>query len=73
MGATAGGIRGDQTSEEIRRGGSASQWGLGVVHSILGNDGHYEAPEHFMRAPERAAAVMAAMFSFSFQMSRDAM
>lgn len=51
---------------------SASKWGLGVFHSILGNDRHYEAPEHFMRAPERVA-VMAEMFSFSFQMRRDAM
>lgn len=26
----------------------ASKWGLGVSHSILGNDLHYEASEHFM-------------------------
>jgi len=35
-------------------GGSESKWGLGVFHSILGNDLHYEASEHFTRAPERA-------------------
>lgn len=51
---------------------SASKWGLGVFHSILGNDLHYEASEHFMRGPERVA-VMAEMFSFSFKMRRDAM
>lgn len=49
----------------------ASKWGLGVFHSILGNDLHYEASEHFMRVPE-GVAVMAEMFSFSFKMRRDA-
>lgn len=34
-------------------GGSASKWGLGVFHSILGNDLHYEASKHFTRVPER--------------------
>lgn len=48
------------------------KWGLGVLHRILGNDLHYEASEHFMRAPERVA-VMAEMFSCSFKMRRDAM
>lgn len=50
---------------------------MGVLASvgsvrILGNDLHYEASEHFMRAPERVA-VMAEMFSCSFKMRRDAM
>lgn len=35
------------------RGGSQSKWGLGVFHSILDNDLHYEASEHFTRVPER--------------------
>lgn len=34
-------------------GGFASKWGLGVFHSILGNDLYYEASEHFTRVPER--------------------
>lgn len=81
MGATAG-RKDDQSiwkgSGGIHNGGGgatgvvASKWGLGVFRSILGNDLHYEASEHFMRAPERVA-VMAEMFSCSFQMRRDAM
>lgn len=39
-------------------GGSASKWGLGVFHSILGNDLHYEASEHFTRVPERVVVVV---------------
>lgn len=46
--------------------------GRGVFHSILGNDLHYEASEHFMRAPERPA-VTAETFSCSFRTRRDAM
>lgn len=38
-------------------GGSASKWGLGVFHSILGNDLHYEASEHFTRVPERVVVL----------------
>lgn len=48
-----------------------SKWGLGVFHSIPGNDLHYEASEHFMRVP-KGVAVMAEMFCFSFKMRRDA-
>lgn len=39
-------------------GGSASKWGLGVFRSILGNDLHYEASEHFTRVPERVVVVV---------------
>lgn len=40
-------------------GGSASKWGPGVFNSILGNDLHYEASEHFTRVPERVVAAEA--------------
>lgn len=52
-------------------GGSASKWGLGVFHGILGNDLHYEASEHFTRVPERAAVVVR-LVSCSVKMRRDA-
>lgn len=46
-------------------GGSASKWGLGVFHSILGNDLHYEASKHFTRVPERTAAAVGAALQLS--------
>lgn len=71
--ASGGVLRGYST--QVLGGGAigvlASKWGLGVSHSMVGNDLHYEASGHFMRAPWRAV-VVAEMF-FSFKMRRDAM
>lgn len=62
--ASAGDLQGYIT----RRGAlgcSASKWGLGVFHSILGNDLHYEASEHFTRVPERVVVVRGTVLQLS--------
>lgn len=52
-------------------GGFASKWGLGVFHSILGNDLYYEASEHFMRVPERAVVVVVEAAGADLQLSQN--